>query len=71
MAIGLGRPTLSSATWEGVGLSPFVLIFGQPDLLSSVLFFSQQDLWLKRLGSKFEMSRPELDQMLAWYSLAL
>lgn len=44
---------LSFDTWNGAGLSHFVLIFGQADLLSLAFSLSQQELWLERLGAKF------------------
>lgn len=44
---------LSFDTWDGAGLSHFVLIFGQADLLSLAFLFSQQEVWLGRLGAKF------------------
>lgn len=61
---------LSFDTRDGAGLSPFVLIFGQADLLSFAFLFSQKEVWLGRLGAKFfEMNGTDSDRILVLQSV--
>lgn len=61
---------LSFDTQDGAGLSCFVLIFGQADLLSFAFLFSQKEVWLGRLGAKFfEMNGTDSDRILVLHSV--
>lgn len=72
MAIGLGRPTLFSDTWEGESISHFVLILAKLICKFGIFIFPAGALAGKaRSKVFFEMNRTETDQMLSLYSLLL